>query len=73
MGLVAEANAALDALKAASGAHFITKILLHQGFRPSDERFHNYYAKDQTKPFCQSYIDPKLVKLRQNFSALLKD
>ena len=56
--------------KAASG--FITRALVHCGFRSSDFRFHDYYATDPKRPFCQTYIAPKLARLRARHSALLQ-
>ncbi|MDF3412917.1 peptide methionine sulfoxide reductase [Sulfitobacter sp. M57] len=51
---------------------FVTRALIHRGFKPSDVRFHDYYKSGPEKPFCQTYIDPKLAKLRRKFSGLLK-
>lgn len=45
-----------------------TRILPHREFRPSDERYQNYYVSDPQKPFCRRYIDPKLDFIRQNFA-----
>ncbi|MCV6547019.1 MAG: peptide-methionine (S)-S-oxide reductase [Cohaesibacter sp.] len=52
--------------------HFITQILMHRGFKPSDERFHNYYQSKPEKPFCKTYIEPKLAKLRKQYKHLLQ-
>ncbi len=51
---------------------FVTNVLPHRGFKCSDTRFHNYYSTDPTRPFCQTYIDPKLAKLRERFGQLLR-
>ncbi|MEJ1223700.1 peptide-methionine (S)-S-oxide reductase [Sediminicola sp. 1XM1-17] len=50
----------------------ITQVLLFGDFKPSETQFHNYYYSNPDKPFCKTYIDPKLDKLSANFSALLK-
>ena len=50
---------------------FVTKVLAHRGFKYSGEQFHNYYIDGPDKPFCQSYIEPKLIKLRKQFSKLM--
>lgn len=55
-----------------TGLTFVTKVLAHKGFKLSDERFQNYRAKDPERPFCKTYIDPKLAKLRREFAAMLK-
>jgi peptide-methionine (S)-S-oxide reductase len=46
----------------------VTQVLTHKGFKPSDVRFQNYYATDPERPFCQTYIDPKLQLLRTQFA-----
>jgi peptide-methionine (S)-S-oxide reductase len=45
-----------------------TRVLLFREFKPSDERYQNYYATDPQRPFCRRYIDPKLDFIRQNFA-----
>lgn len=50
----------------------ITEVLPFNKFKPSAEQFQNYYFKDPAKPFCQTYIDPKLKILLKQFSSLLK-
>ncbi len=68
-----QARKHLQDLSAETGTPFVTRILPHRSFKPSDERFHDYYAKDPGRPFCQTYIDPKLAKLRRQLPALMKD
>jgi len=46
----------------------VTRILPFAGFKPSDERFHDYYRSDPKRPFCRTYIDPKLALLRARFA-----
>ncbi len=55
-----------------TGTSFITRALMHQGFRASDARFHDYYRSDPDRPFCQTYIEPKLARLRARYSGLLR-
>ena len=45
-----------------------TLVLSFVGFRASDARYQNYYRTDPSRPFCQSYIDPKLAYIRQHYS-----
>lgn len=45
-----------------------TRVLTFAEFKPSDERFRNYYTTDPTRPFCRRYIDPKLDFVRKNFA-----
>ncbi|AUP80192.1 peptide-methionine (S)-S-oxide reductase [Flavivirga eckloniae] len=46
----------------------ITKIYPFQSFKPSREAIQNYYQKDPNKPFCKTFIAPKLRFLLQRFS-----
>ena len=46
----------------------VTRVLRHNGFKASDARFQNYYATDPNRPFCQTYIDPKLRLLRERYA-----
>jgi peptide-methionine (S)-S-oxide reductase len=46
----------------------VTQVVLLGAFTLSDPRYHNYYAQDPQRPFCQTYIAPKLQTLRQRFS-----
>ena len=68
----ASIEAELTRLRGETRTEFVTQALLHRGFKSSGARFHNYYATDPTRPFCQTYIDPKLAKLRARFGQLLR-
>ncbi|MBA6153533.1 peptide-methionine (S)-S-oxide reductase [Gelidibacter maritimus] len=46
----------------------ITKVLPFRYFEASRENFINYYFKNPKKPFCETFIDPKLKLLLQQFS-----
>jgi peptide-methionine (S)-S-oxide reductase len=45
-----------------------TEVLPFRDFKPSDARYQNYYATDPERPFCKTYIDPKLAYIRKNFA-----
>jgi peptide-methionine (S)-S-oxide reductase len=66
-----ECVATLAAVKADTGAQFVTQVLTHEGFKPSDERFQNYYRKDSERPFCRTYIEPKLAKIRAQYGEMI--
>ena len=51
----------------------VTQVLPYRDFKFSDTRFHNYYASDNTRPFCKRYIAPKMDKLNRSFRELLRD
>lgn len=46
----------------------ITKALYFGIFKASREEIQNYYQKDPEKPFCKTYINPKLSLLMSQFS-----
>ena len=46
----------------------VTNVLPFAAFKESDEQFHNYYRSDPERPFCKTYIDPKLAKLRKLYA-----
>ena len=58
----------IDALNPMFDEPLVTLVLPHKGFKPSDTRFHNYYSNDPDRPFCQTYIDPKLKLIRERFA-----
>ena len=58
----------IDQLQSEFEEQIITQVLGFAGFEMSDERFQNYYRNDPTRPFCGTYIDPKLRFLRDRFS-----
>ena len=62
------AGHALDRIAPGFDAPLITRILSRRAFKASDERFHDYYATDPDRPFCRTYIDPKLAFLRERFA-----
>lgn len=50
----------------------VTEIKKLDRFYPAEEYHQNYFAKNPTQGYCQAVINPKLQKLRQNFTARLK-
>lgn len=49
----------------------ITRILPFKSFESSDPKFQNYYYSNPDKPFCKSYISPKLQLLQKEFAAVI--
>ncbi len=45
----------------------ITKVYPFGKFKLSKIQFHNYYFNNPEKPFCETYISPKLQTLLQKF------
>ncbi|WP_335965215.1 peptide-methionine (S)-S-oxide reductase [Galbibacter sp. PAP.153] len=60
-------RALLEAFQNNSSEKIITKASLFNTFKPSEEMFYNYYYSNPEKPFCKTYIDPKLKKLLANY------
>jgi peptide-methionine (S)-S-oxide reductase len=46
----------------------ITQVLSFVSFKPSGNEIQNYYYKNPVKPFCTSFISPKLKLLLSSFS-----
>lgn len=67
----AEVEAALRDISDKAGEEYITQVLNHCGFKFSDARFQNYHRNGPDKPFCETYISPKLAKIRKNFAELV--
>ena len=50
----------------------VTQVLPFAGFRASDARFQGYYVSGPDRPFCRTYIDPKLKLLREEYADRLR-
>lgn len=61
----------LDALQADFYQKLITQVYLFKKFKPSAEQFQNYYYSNPTKPFCDTYIKPKLSLLQKEFPEII--
>lgn len=58
----------LSAIQMDFAAPLVTRVLRFSAFRASDPRYQNYYAVGPDRPFCKTYIDPKLALLRRKFA-----
>ncbi len=65
-----EAKLILKELQIAFEKPLITEVLPFKKFKASDSKFHNYYYSDKEKPFCKTYIHPKLKLLLDKFGEL---
>lgn len=54
-----------------SNNKLITEVMPFKYFEPSEENFINYYYKNPEKPFCKTYINPKLKLLLDQFSGVV--
>lgn len=50
----------------------ITKVYPFSAFKPNTENFQEYYKKNPKKPFCETFINPKLRLLLNMFSKNVK-
>jgi peptide-methionine (S)-S-oxide reductase len=65
---------ALDILKVIQVSfqqQLVTKVLPFKNFRPSREEILNYYYKNPEKPFCETFINPKLKLIVERFSEFI--
>jgi len=50
----------------------VTKISVLDRFYPAETEHHNYYNEHPFQPYCSFVIDPKIKKLKNHFSNILK-
>ncbi len=62
------ATAQLELLQFQFQNKLITQILPFSRFKASREQIQNYYYSNHKKPFCESFINPKLQILLNTFS-----
>lgn len=51
----------------------VTEITKASEFFDAEDYHKNYYERNQGQSYCQFVINPKLVKLREKFSELIKE
>jgi peptide-methionine (S)-S-oxide reductase len=66
------ANQAIEHLQKDFEDQIITKVIPFKTFKLNQESFLNYYQKNPDKPFCKTYISPKLSLLVQKFGKHFK-
>ena len=66
-----DAHTILEGLQEDFEDPLVTRVLKFHDFKVSDERFRNYYATGPGKPFCRTYIDPKLRLLKRSYGKRL--
>ncbi|WP_296385036.1 peptide-methionine (S)-S-oxide reductase [Winogradskyella sp.] len=58
----------LEILQSKFENKLITQVLQFSEFKPSREAITNYYYKNPQKPFCETFINPKLKLLLERFN-----
>ncbi|TMU57004.1 peptide-methionine (S)-S-oxide reductase [Flagellimonas algicola] len=64
---IIESKTFLEELQKDFEEALITKVFHFGDFKPSEAQFHDYYFNNPNKPFCETYISPKLRLLIQKF------
>lgn len=54
------------------GRPIVTQVLALENFYPAETYHRDYYKKHPQQPYCQIVINPKLKKVQEKFSNLLK-
>lgn len=68
-----EAEAFIQAAQKDLDDPIVTEVKPLAKFYEAEDYHQNYYAKNVLQPYCQYVINPKLSKLKEKFSALLKN
>ncbi|WP_394971186.1 peptide-methionine (S)-S-oxide reductase [uncultured Croceitalea sp.] len=58
----------LEELQSGFDQKLITQVYSFKEFKHSKEEFHNYFYSNPEKPFCKTYIKPKLKLLLKEFA-----
>lgn len=53
-------------------APIVTELAPFGGFYPAEEYHTDYFRRNQSQPYCQAVISPKLAKLRKLYGAKLR-
>lgn len=66
-----EAEKFIEELKK-DGINVVTEVKSLEEFYPAEQYHRDFYKNNPDQPYCQLVINPKLDKLRERFSQLLK-
>jgi len=58
---------------AKDGAPIVTEIAPFTAFYPAEDYHKNYFERHKDEPYCQVIISPKLQKVQEKFSKLIKN
>ena len=63
-----QALSILSSLKAESAEAIVTQVYRFKNFKPNKIELQNYFYSAPQRPFCQTYIQPKLMLLLSRFN-----
>lgn len=69
-----EAEVFVKELNASSeeGKPIVTEVTPLDRFYPAEDYHRDYFVRNKSKPYCTAVINPKLKKVKEHFSQLLK-
>ena len=67
-----DATNIIDGFQKSFNYKIITQVIAFVSFKPSQKQAKNYYFNNPDKPFCKTYINPKLRQLLSKFSKHVK-
>lgn len=65
------ANKVIQMLKPYFENSIITEIKIYEFFYEAEKQHQNYYARNTDKRYCTFVIEPKIIKLREQYKDLL--
>ena len=66
------ASFALSAAQSDFDEPILTEVVSFAAFRHNQPKYLNYYASDLDRPFCKTYISPKLAELKRVYGERMK-
>lgn len=66
-----DATRIINQLQPSFDNQVVTQVLRFLTFKASRESIQNYYQKNPDKPFCETYINPKIRLLLKKFSNMV--
>jgi peptide-methionine (S)-S-oxide reductase len=67
-----EAEETIKSLES-EGLDIVTEVLPLEEFYPAEDYHKEYYKNHKDAPYCVAVIEPKLKKMREKFSSIIKE
>ncbi|MDQ8051899.1 MAG: peptide-methionine (S)-S-oxide reductase [Pedobacter sp.] len=68
-----QAELAIEKFQPTFDEPIITKVIPFKTFKLNQQQYLDYYAKNPEKPFCQTYISPKLTLLKRKYGKMIRN